>query len=115
VSSGANGAVARAHRPSDAYSRRRALDHGIAVFVGQTADKAHWAGVGRRYERFALQDSTLGMRNAFLTPPVEVASLRPPFATALGLNGQRPDLVVRFSRGSALPRSLRRPVKAVWM
>ena len=86
---------------------------GIAVFVGQTADKAHWVEVGRCYERFALQATALGIRNAFLNQPVEVAALRPPFADALGLSGQRPDLVVRFGRGPAMPRSLRRPVDAV--
>jgi hypothetical protein len=69
--------------------------------------------VGRCYERFALQATVLGIRNAFLNQPVEVAVLRPPFAAELGLTAQRPDLVVRFGRGPALPRSLRRPVEAV--
>lgn len=86
---------------------------GIAVFVGQAVDKSHWVEVGRCYQRFALQATALGIRNAFLNQPVEVASLRPPFAAALGLTGQRPDLVVRFGRGPLLPRSLRRPVEAV--
>jgi hypothetical protein len=86
---------------------------GIAVFVGQAVDKTHWVEVGRCYERFALQATALGIRNAFLNQPVEVAALRPPFAAALGLNGQRPDLVVRFGRGPLMPRSLRRPVDAV--
>jgi len=86
---------------------------GIAVFVGQAADKAHWLEVGRCYERFALQATSLGIRNAFLNQPIEVAALRPPFAAALGLSGQRPDLVVRFGRGPVLPRSLRRPVESV--
>jgi len=35
------------------------------------------------------------------------------FAAAIGLTGQRPDLVVRFGRGPPLPSSLRRPVQAV--
>jgi hypothetical protein len=69
--------------------------------------------VGRCYERFALQACALGIRNAFLNQPVEVAALRLPFAAALGLKGQRPDLVVRFGRGPLLPRSLRRPVDSV--
>jgi len=86
---------------------------GIAVFVGLAADKAHWVEVGRCYEGFALQATALGIRNAFLNQPVEVAALRPPFAAALGLTDQRPDLVVRFGRGPVLPRSLRRPVDAV--
>ena len=86
---------------------------GIAVFVGEAADKAHWVDVGRAYERFALQATALGIRNAFLNQPVEVAAVRSPFAAALGLTGQRPDLVVRFGRGPTLPPSLRRPVEAV--
>jgi hypothetical protein len=98
---------------NDKYARQVRSSAGIAVFVGQAADKAHWVEVGRCYERFALQATALGIRNAFLNQPVEVAALRPPFAAALGLSGQRPDLVVRFGRGPAMPRSLRRPVDAV--
>lgn len=98
---------------NDKYARQVRSSAGIAVFVGQAADKAHWVEVGRCYERFALQATALGIRNAFLNQPVEVAALRPPFAAALGLSGQRPDLVVRFGRGPLMPRSLRRPVEAV--
>jgi hypothetical protein len=98
---------------NDKYARQVRSSAGIAVFVGQTADKMHWVDVGRCYERFALQATALGIRNAFLNQPIEVAALRPPFAAALGLTGQRPDLVVRFGRGPLLPRSLRRPVEAV--
>ncbi len=86
---------------------------GIAVFVGQAVDKAHWVEVGRCYERFALQATALGIRNAFVNQPVEVPLILPSFASAIGLAGQRPDLVVRFGRGPALPQSLRRPVQAV--
>jgi hypothetical protein len=86
---------------------------GMAVFVGEAADKAHWVQVGRAYERFALQATALGIRNAFLNQPVEVAAVRAPFAAAMGLGMQRPDLVLRFGRGPTLPQSLRRPVQAV--
>jgi hypothetical protein len=98
---------------NDKYARQVRSSAGIAVFVGEAADKAHWVEVGRCYQRFALQATALGIRNAFLNQPVEVVALRQPFAAALGLSGQRPDLVVRFGRGSVLPRSLRRPVEAV--
>jgi len=98
---------------NDKYAKQLRSSAGIGVFVGKVADKAHWVEVGRCYERFALQATALGIRNAFLNQPVEVAAQRPPFAAALGLAGQRPDLVVRFGRGPALPRSLRRPVEAV--
>lgn len=86
---------------------------GIAVFVGPAADKASWIEVGRAYERFALQATVLDIRHAHLNQPVEVAALRPGFATLLGLPGQRPDLVLRFGRGPKLPRSKRRSVDAV--
>jgi hypothetical protein len=98
---------------NDKIARQIRSSAGIAVFVGQAADKAHWVEVGRCYERFALQATALGIRNAFLNQPVEVQSARPQFAAALGLTGQRPDLVVRFGRGPRLPPSLRRPVQAV--
>lgn len=98
---------------NDKYARQIRNSAGIAVFVGQAADKAHWVEVGRCYERFALQATALGIRNALLNQPVEVATIRSPFAAALGLTGLRPDLVVRFGRGPVLPPSLRRPVQAV--
>lgn len=98
---------------NDKYARHVRSSAGIAVFVGEVADKAHWVDVGRCYERFALQATALGIRNAMLNQPVEVTSQRSPFAAAIGLAGQRPDLVVRFGRGPTLPRSLRRPVQAV--
>ena len=98
---------------NDKYARQLRSSSGVAVFVGQAEDKAHWVEVGRAYERFALQAAALGIRNAFVNQPVEVASLRPQFAAFLGLGALRPDLVVRFGRGPALPPSLRRPVQSV--
>ena len=98
---------------NERYSRQIRNSAGIAVFVSDIGDKAHWVETGRCYEHFALQATTLGIRNAFLNQPVEVASLRPQFAAALGLGKLRPDLVVRFGRGPALPLSMRRPVQSV--
>jgi hypothetical protein len=98
---------------NDKIARQVRSSAGLAVFVGESADPAHWVEVGRAYERFALQATAMGIRNAFLNQPVEVAAVRGPFAEALGLTGQRPDLVVRFGRGPTLPPSLRRPVEAV--
>jgi hypothetical protein len=98
---------------NDKYATHIRSSAGIAIFISEANDKAHWVEAGRCYERFALQSAALGIRNAFLNQPVEVASVRPQFATALGLGNHRPDLVVRFGRGPEMPRSLRRPVQAV--
>lgn len=98
---------------NDKYTRQLRSSAGIAVLSGDAADAAHWVEVGRCVERFALQAAALGVRMAMLNQPVEVAALRAPFATAVGLGVRRPDLVLRFGRGPKLPPSLRRPVQAV--
>lgn len=98
---------------NDKYAKHVRSSAGIAIFVSEAEDPAQWIEVGRCYERFALQSAALGIRNAMLNQPVEVAALRPQFATFLGVGGRRPDLVVRFGRGPKLPPSLRRPLDAV--
>jgi len=98
---------------NDKYTRHIRSSAGIAVFVSNVDDKNHWVEAGRCYERFALQATALGIRNAFVNQPVEESQLRPEFAKALGLGDRRPDLVVRFGRGKEMPRSLRRPVESV--
>lgn len=98
---------------NDRYARQIRSSAGLAVFVSERSDKAHWIEAGRCYERFALQATALGIRNAFVNQPVEVGSVRPRFAAALGLTAGRPDLVVRFGRGPLMPMSMRRPVRAV--
>lgn len=98
---------------NERYARQIRNSAGIAVFVSEVSDKAHWVETGRCYERFALQATALGIRNALLNQPVEVATLRPQFAAAIGLGERRPDLVVRFGRGPGMPLSMRRPVQSV--
>ena len=102
-----------AQSENDKYAKQIRSSAGIAVFVAERNDPAHWVEVGRCYQRFALQATALGIRNAFLNQPVEVASVRPRLAHDLGLDERRPDLVVRFGRGAEMPRSLRRPLSAV--
>lgn len=98
---------------NDKYARHVRSSAGIAIFVSEAENAAQWIEVGRCYERFALQSTALGIRNAMLNQPVEVSALRPQFATFLGIGGRRPDLVVRFGRGPKLPPSLRRPLDTV--
>ena len=108
------GLVLTAKSENDKCARQLRSSAGVAVFIAEAADKAHWVEAGRCYERFALQTAALGIRNAFLNQPVEVAALRPQLASWLGVDGLRPDLVVRFGRGPTLPPSLRRPVAGCW-
>lgn len=85
----------------------------IAVIYSDEDDKRHWVEAGRCYERLALQATALGLCNAFINQPVEVPSLRPQFASFLGIGTLRPDLVVRIGRGPEMPRSPRRPLEDV--
>ncbi|MDO5290984.1 MAG: Tat pathway signal protein [Pseudomonadota bacterium] len=103
----------RAKPENDKCARQIRSSAGIAVFVSDMDDKAHWVEAGRCYERFALQATALGIRNAFVNQPVEESQLRPQFAKALGLGERRPDLVVRFGRGREMPKSLRRPLESM--
>ena len=98
---------------NDKYARHIRSSAGIAVFVSEADDRAHWVEAGRAFERFALQATALGIRNAHLNQPVEVASVRPAFAKSIGVASGRPDLVIRFGRGPEMPRSLRRPVETM--
>jgi len=86
---------------------------GVLVFVSDVDDVRHWIEAGRCYERFALQATALGLRNALINQPVEVAALRKQLATWLGVGSRRPDLVVRFGFGPEMPKSFRRPVTDV--
>lgn len=95
------------------YAKQIRSSAGIAVFVSERNDKEHWVETGRCYERFALQATALGIKNAFLNQPVEVSALRPQFSSSLGLSDRRPDLVVRFGYGPETPRSLRRPLDQI--
>ncbi len=98
---------------NERYARQIRNSAGLAVFVSDVSDKAHWVETGRCYERFALQATALGIRNALLNQPVEVGAVRAQFASTLGLGQLRPDLVVRFGRGPMLPMSMRRPIESV--
>ena len=98
---------------NDKYARHVRSSAGVAVFVSERDDKSSWIEIGRAFERFALQATVLGIRHAHLNQPVEVLSLRPEFAKYIGIKSGRPDLVIRFGRGSEMPRSLRRPIETV--
>ena len=98
---------------NDKYAAHIRSSAGIAVFTGDKADHEHWIRVGRSFERFALQATALGIRNAHINQPIEVPEIRPQFAAWLGDADARPDLVVRFGYAPALPMSLRRPVDRI--
>jgi hypothetical protein len=105
-----------AFRPAaenEKYLRQLGSSAGVVVVVAAQADHQHWVRVGRVCQRFALQATALGLKQAFVNQPVEVARFRPELASLVGLPGRRPDIVMRFGYGPTLPYSPRRPVEAV--
>lgn len=98
---------------NDRYARQLRSSAGIAVFVGEREDPESWLKVGRACQRFALQATALGIRHAFINQPVEVTAVRPELAKLLGMRGRRPDIVMRFGYGPAMPYSARRPAHEV--
>ncbi|MCA1408418.1 nitroreductase family protein [Ensifer sp. IC3342] len=98
---------------NDKYARQIDSSAGIAIFLAEREDKAHWIAVGRACQRFALAATALGLKHAFVNQPVEVAHLRPELATLIGEGGSRPDIVMRFGYGPTLAFSPRRPVGSV--
>jgi nitroreductase len=97
---------------NDKYARQIDSSAGIAIFVGDAADRTHWIRVGQACQRFALEATRLGLKLAFINQPVEVARLRPELGALIGTS-RRPDLVLHFGYGPTLPYAPRRPVDDV--
>ena len=98
---------------NDKYTKHMNTSAGVVIFVADQEDEEAWINVGRSFQRFALQATTLGVRHAHLNMPIEVESVRSKFASWLGLPGMRPNLVIRFGKAQPLPMSLRRPTDEV--
>jgi nitroreductase len=94
------------------YARQIDSSAGVAIFLGERADRDHWIRVGQACQRFALAATSLGLKVAFINQPVEVAGLRADLSAVVG-ESRRPDIVMRFGYGPALPYSPRRPAASV--
>ncbi|CDX32896.1 conserved exported hypothetical protein [Mesorhizobium sp. ORS 3359] len=101
-----------AAQENEKYARQIDSSAGVAIFFAERPDHDHWVRVGRACQRFALAATSLGLKLAFINQPVEVARLRADLAAIVG-ETRRPDIVMRFGYGPALPFSPRRPVASV--
>lgn len=98
---------------ADADAAKLSSSAGALVIASAGEGKSAWVRMGQVYERLALQMTSLGIKSAFLNQPIEVATLRRQFGSALGLAAVQPQLLLRFGYAADLPRSLRRPVAQV--
>jgi hypothetical protein len=94
------------------HARQIDSSAGVAIFFGERPDHDHWVRVGQACQRFALAATSLELKIAFINQPVEVARLRAGLAAIAG-ETRRPDIVMRFGYGPALPLSPRRPLASV--
>ncbi|RWL78586.1 MAG: Tat pathway signal protein [Mesorhizobium sp.] len=97
---------------NEKYARQIDSSAGVAIFFAERPDHDHWIRIGQACQRFALAATSLGLKLAFINQPVEVARLRADLAAIVG-ETRRPDIVMRFGYGPALPFSPRRPVASV--
>jgi hypothetical protein len=100
---------------ADADAEKFRSAAGAVVNASDSDDKAAWVRAGQLYERLALQMTALHVKSALLNQPIEVTALRGQFQSALNLESQLPQLLMRFGYANSLPRSLRRPVAQLLM
>lgn len=105
--------IVTANGEAQKYLAQIASSAGLAIFVSEQNDKAHWIAAGRAYQRFALQATALGIKHAFLNQAVEVTTVRNRLAEHLSLGERRPDRIVRFGYAQNMPGSMRRPLADV--
>ncbi len=105
--------VFRTQAENDKYARQVDGAAGLAVFVAASDTPAGWVAAGRACQRFGLRATALGLKTAFVNPPAEITQFRPELAAAIGMTGQRPNLLLRFGYGPSLAFAPRRPVAAV--
>jgi hypothetical protein len=98
---------------NDKDARHLRSSAAVLVLFSEADDRTHWIEAGRCAERAALWAASLGINSAFTNQPVEVTTLRPQFAAAMGFRGRRPELILRLGRGPTAPRSYRRPLHEV--
>ncbi|NLF51848.1 MAG: hypothetical protein GX577_11995 [Leptolinea sp.] len=84
---------------------------GIVVIASATDTCSDWVRAGQVYERLTLMMTSMNIRSALLNQPLEVAEMRSPFGHAIGLENEKPQLLLRFGYAELMPASMRRPVE----
>jgi hypothetical protein len=108
-------AATKPRQQADSDARKVRSSSGALVFASESDDKAAWVRTGQVYERVALKMTSLDIKSAFLNQPIEVASIRSQFQSAMSLGASLPQLLIRFGYADAMPHSLRRPAERVLM
>ncbi|MBD0255019.1 MAG: hypothetical protein ICV83_04805 [Cytophagales bacterium] len=81
------------------------------MLMSSLPNRNAWVGVGRYFERFALQATLLGLSVAHLNQPVEVPAVAAQLRTAYGLGDYHPALLVRIGYADPAQPAPRRPLE----
>jgi hypothetical protein len=81
------------------------------LLLSSLPNRTAWIGVGRYFERFALQATLLGLSTAHLNQPVEVPAVAGKLRTAYRLGDYHPALLVRIGYADPVPSAPRRPLE----
>lgn len=86
-----------------------------ALLVLATADDrpSAWVAAGQALERVLLNLTLLGVQHAYLNEAVRSPSTRMKLAHLAGLQGARPQVLLRLGHAEPLPKSPRRPLEEV--
>lgn len=95
---------------SEAKRLKDLLNHtqGLAVFVADENDAAHWVKTGRAFQHFGLTATKLGISHAHLNMPCEEMKVRYKLAKELGVENKHPLLLIRYGYAEKMPYSYRR-------
>jgi hypothetical protein len=94
-------------------AKDQALAEGSPVLAALTTAQdtpADWLAAGRGMQMLLLTLTGAGLSASYLNQPIEVESLRPALAEAIGAGGGKgyPQILLRVGRGPALEPSMRR-------
>lgn len=85
----------------------------LAVLTTPGDAPRDWMAAGEAMERALISLARAGLAYSYLNQPIEVATLRPRLAEALG-TGEMPQILIRAGRAlAAVPPAIRRPVREV--
>jgi hypothetical protein len=93
---------------NEKYAEHIRSSSGILVLVAKTNDRRAGSRRGGLASVSPSRRTADGTEACFANQAIEVPEMRRELRVLLDLGGRRPNLVVRFGYGPAMPKSLRR-------
>ena len=85
----------------------------LAMITSQSDNMENWIRTGMAFQRFALTATKLNLNHSYLNLPCQVSQVRNKMISELSLNGEFPQLLVRFGYSKKMHYSFRRRVNEV--